>query len=365
MVGMLVEHRETLFAYLTAFDFVASTLVGGLFLLLVINAWRATWPVAFRRLLEAPLGGMAVLLVLFIPIALELGTLYSWVHPERIADPAERQVVALKLNYLKPHFFIGRAYLYLGLFWLLSELLRGRSLLQDGSTVDLSSSFLKRLSGPLLLPFFLAATFASFDWICSLLPSWSSAIFGFYWLAGGVVGALSLLTLCVRAVEVRGLIPIDRSHYYALGRCLFTAVAVWAYFAFFQFFLIWIANKPDEARWFVIRASSGWAGASMVIIVLAHFALPFVVLLPYAARRSPTVLTVMAVWLLLVHYFDGFWCIAPTLHPARFHFSWQDALMVPFVAGLTGLLALLRLRGRAVAAWNDPLYLAALEYRSR
>lgn len=366
IIGLLVDRRQTMFSFLSAYVFVASTAFGALFLLMVLCAWRATWPVAFRRLLEAQVAALPLVCVAFVPIALQLAVLYVWVHPERIGDSAVRHVVERKLAYLHAPFFIGRAAGYLALCLLVGELLRAWSLRQDVTPALAAPARMKALSAATLLPVTLAISFASFDWICSLAPSWSSSIFGFYWLAGGVVAALSLWILCVHAVDRRGLVPhIDRSHYYALGRCLFAAVLVWAYFAYFQFMLIWIADKPDEARWFVGRVAPGWRWASIAIIIVGHFALPFVMLLGYAAKRSPRLLAGVSAWLLLMHYLDGLWCVAPTLHPARFFVAWQDPLMLAFVGGLALTCAAWRLRGHAVAAWNDPVYLLALGYRSR
>ena len=48
----------------------------------------------------------------------------------------------------------------------------------------------------------------------------------------------------------------------------------------------------------------------------AHFVIPFFALLPYAVKQSARVLRAIAVWLLVAHYVDVHWLIAPRAAPA-------------------------------------------------
>ena len=126
----------------------------------------------------------------------------------------------------------------------------------------------------------LTLTFAAFDWIMSLEPAWFSSMFGIYYFAGGFVAAIALLVLLARAGERSGWLAgyLQPSHYYALGRMLLAFTIFWAYIAYFQFFLIYIADRPDEVRYFVRRGTGSWFGFAIVLAV-AHFALPFLLLL--------------------------------------------------------------------------------------
>src|SRR5262249_53071664 len=116
----------------------------------------------------------------------------------------------------------------------------------------------------------------------ALSPDWYSTMFGVYYFAGGFLAALALLVLILREVQLGGwLNELGQSHAYALGRLLLSFVIFWAYIAYFQYFLIWIANKPLEARWYVERSRAiGW------FLFFGHFVLPFFALLPYWPKQS-------------------------------------------------------------------------------
>ena len=60
----------------------------------------------------------------------------------------------------------------------------------------------------------------------------------------------------------------------------------WAYIAYAQGFIIWIANKPDEVPWYIARGAAQWGGVFAVLLV-GHFAIPFFVLLNKALKRRP------------------------------------------------------------------------------
>ena len=68
-------------------------------------------------------------------------------------------------------------------------------------------------------------------------------MFGVYVFAGGFLAALATVTLLVHFGARAGLLPgVGASHAYALGRLLLSFVIFWAYIAFFQFLIIWIAH---------------------------------------------------------------------------------------------------------------------------
>ena len=91
----------------------------------------------------------------------------------------------------------------------------------------------------------LSVTFASFDWIMSLEPHWSSSTFGMLVGSGAFIIALAFLTLVALLTRHSGLpgegSPADRFH--DLGSLLLAVVLFWAYIAFMQFLIIWEENS--------------------------------------------------------------------------------------------------------------------------
>jgi hypothetical protein len=152
------------------------------------------------------------------------------------------------------------------------------------------------------------------------------------------------------------------SHDYALGRVLFTFLVLWAYTAYFNYFITWIANKPSEVRWFVLRSIAPFRAVSLFTI-FGHFGLPFLVLITYAVKRRRRLLAFMGVWLLAAQYIEVHWLIAPQRGLPTV-FDWWDPVALLAVGGLSVAVALWAQRGRLLAAAFDPRFPEAVRYHS-
>jgi hypothetical protein len=189
-------------------------------------------------------------------------------------------------------------------------------------------------------------------------------MYGLYALSGGFVAAVGLLAIMVAAAQRAGwLVHVRRSHWYALGRLLFAFLIFWAYTGFFQYMLIWIANKPVEARFYIERIKPGDRWTSW-FLVYGHFLVPWLIMLSYFIKRHRATVTAMGAWLLACHYVDVHWLVgadrgAPT--PWR----WEDAPPLLVIGGLSVAFALWRQRGRLLTAYYDPDYVEGTHYESR
>jgi hypothetical protein len=338
--GFAVSPGATWFAWLFAWSAVLSTVMGTLIFLLICHAMSAVWPTAIRRLLEATIAVLPLLFVAFLPLLFGLDHLYPFTHL-----PHDH-----KRAWLNKPFFIGRSLGYLGVWCALAEVIRARS--RD-------KAVLKALSAASLPLVGLTLTFASFDWVMALSPDWFSTIFGVYYFAGGFIGALALVPILIAAARAH-FTRLGRSHFYALGRLLLAFTIFWAYIAYFQFFIIWIANKPVEARWYLDRVAGGFRAESW-LLGIGHFAVPFFILLSYQVKQRLSRLLPVAVWILVFHVVDSHWLIAP----ARRSFSVFDLTALAALAGWTVAFALWRQRGIALLPVGDPDLEAALAYESR
>ena len=95
----------------------------------------------------------------------------------------------------------------------------------------------------------------------------------------------------------------------------------WAYIAYFQFFLIWIANIPEEAPWYVLRMNGTWTPVSLAVL-FGHFIVPFFFLLPRNIKMRPRALMTIALWILGMHFVDLYWMTMPLFHPEGPAFHW-------------------------------------------
>jgi len=132
-IGVAIDPRQAFFSYLAAWVFAASVGVGALLWVQMAHALNAGWMVVLRRRAEDLLAAFPVLAVLFLPILLGLRTLYPWARPEGDWSEPVRAAVLPKLAWLNAPFFTVRAFVYLGAWTLVAELLRRYSREQDRS----------------------------------------------------------------------------------------------------------------------------------------------------------------------------------------------------------------------------------------
>jgi hypothetical protein len=361
-MGVLVDPKRALFSYLAAWIFAVSVLVGALLWVQIAHTLRAGWMIVLRRRAEDVLGALPIVAVLFLPIALGMSTLYPWARPEGAWSDALAEAMASKRGWLSGPFFGARTVLYLGVWTLVAELLRRHSREQDRSASPALVAKLRTIAVGSLPPVAFMLTFASFDWLMSLDPTWSSTVFGIYLFAGGFGGAVGLLCFVAFGPCPSRIEAATPEHSHALGRVMLTFVIFWAYIAFSQFFLVWIADLPSEVGWIKLRTTAGW-GAFAVALGLFHFVVPFFILLSRELKRRPRALAWMGVWLLVAHYVDMYWVVLPNAHP-EFRPHWLDLGTLLFVAGASTLVVLVRAGREPDMPLRDPRLASGLTYEA-
>jgi hypothetical protein len=362
--GFLMQPKIALFAYLSAYAWILSITLGALLFLMIVHAMGAKWPVAIRRVVEVIVGILPVAVVGFIPIAMSLEGIYPWAVATADHGPAFHEVVTHQRPYLNASSFLARAAVYFALWVGIGTALRRWSFRQDTAPYAHDQVRSRILSAVGLFPVALALTFASFDWLMSLTPAWYSTMFGVYWFAGGFLAAISLIVLLVAILQQGGMLEhVGRSHYYALGRLMLTFTIFWAYVAYFQLFLIWIADKPNEVLFYTLRSTTQWFPFSIVLAVV-HFVLPFFLLLSYRVKQSPKTLAPIAAWVLLAHWVDMEWLVMPAVRPNGPAIHWMDVAALICIAGASLAYGAFRLRGRCVVPKNDPALDDAFRYES-
>ncbi|HEY4184179.1 MAG TPA: hypothetical protein VGP07_03880 [Polyangia bacterium] len=365
VAGLWVDVTQVFFSWLIAYTWALTIVIGMAAFLMACHTMGATWPTALRRLGEATVAAMPLLALMVIPLLLGLSHLYPWMHPDAVTDPHTRELLRHKLPLMNRPFVVGRSAAYVIVWLVVCSGLRRLSLAMDGPQGRDRSARLQVFSAVLLPALAISGSWAAFDWLMSLSPDWYSTMFGLYVLAGGFLGALALLVILTVDAEIAGRLHGTRpAHHYALGRLLLAFTVFWAYVAYFQFFLIWIADKPIEARWYLDRVHGGYAWVSG-FLVFGQFLIPFFALLPYAIKWRGRGLRVIAWWLLFAHYVDVHWLIAPARGASAPVVHWLDAAALLCVGGFTVAFAVWRQRGHALAATSDPRYARALQYHSK
>jgi hypothetical protein len=362
--GWMSSPREMLYSYLVAFAYWCGIGFASILLLMIFHATHARWMTILRRPLEAMASAIVVAVVLVIPILVGLKELYSWVDPSPDLGREVLAKLAHKAPWLNVKFFIVRSVAYILFASLVGWRLYGLSLRQDreGGTELLTRQ--RRLSAGLLPFMAVAITFASFDWLMSLNPTWFSTIFGVYYFAGSFLSALSILAIVTWHANLKNVFGggMNVEHTHSIGKLMLAFVCFWTYIAFSQLLLIWIAGLPEETPFFITRFKEGWRGIG-VFLIFGHFFGPFGALLSRSLKRNPQRLVIVAIWILLVHYIDIYWLVMPTLYPDGWSFHWTQPLAYIGVGLVAVAVAVSRLRGRLPVPMRDPYLPESLRYR--
>lgn len=356
LVGWVASPRQFYFSYLVAWSFGLSLTLGALFFVLIQHLTRARWSVVVRRIPEALIVSFPLLAVLGIPLLFGMHDLYHWTHHELI-DPASPEfdpVIAGKAGYLNVPFFLARIAFYFIVWSYLSWRLYTTSIRQDVEGDPALTVRMRRMSAWGIALTAITTAFASYDVLMSLDPHWFSTIFGIYFFGGSFLSIMALMIVIARLYQRGGMLrqTISAEHYQDLGKFMFGFVVFWAYIAFSQYMLIWYGNLPEETVWYRHRLEHGWEYHSAALLVL-HFAVPFVVLISRWAKRMLPLLAFMAVWMLVMHWFDLHWIAMPVLHEhATFHILDFTSFL-----GLAGILVgvmIFRMSRHSLVPQRDP-----------
>jgi hypothetical protein len=320
---------------------------------------------------EASSRTLPFLALLFLPVVLGMGSLYTWTHPDHVQADA---ILQHKAPYLNTPFFLVRALIYFASWILLAWTLTRWSARQDDGDMGVNMK-LQRLSGAGLVIYAMTVTFAGIDWIMSLNPHWYSTLFGFLMMGGQGLAALSFTIIVATFLLKRGAMAdlFKPSHFHDLGKLMFAFVMLWAYFNFSQYLLTYSANLVEEIPYFVVRSSNGWQYLALFLVVF-HFAVPWLLLLSRDRKRNPYRLVWVAGWILLVRYLDLYMLIAPEFvatgenvhlaaeaHQSHLFVHWLDLAAPLAVGGLWLWMFFTQLAQRPLFAMRDPYLREALE----
>jgi len=362
-VGIAMNPRDGFFSYLTAFTYWGGISMASVILLMIFHATHARWVTILRRPIEAMSASVLLFLPLFIVLLVGMKYVYIWINPPESLGHEALKLIAGKVAYLNVKGFAVRGIVYLILAIFISQRLYGWSVRQDASgEIALTQKQRNLAAGG--LPFIaMAFTFAAFDWLMSLNPTWFSTIFGVYYFAGSFVSSLSVLAIVTskaRAANVFGGLMNDE-HTHNVGKLMLAFTCFWTYIAFSQLLLIWIAGIPEETPFYITRFSSGWAWMG-ILLILGHFFVPFGALLSRSLKRNPRQLAVVAGWILFIHFVDIYWLVMPSRDPQGFALRWTDITAFLGVGLLTVAFAITRLRGRLPVPVKDPYIAESIRY---
>ncbi len=355
-VGLLTDRAQFFQSYLVAWVFWTALTLGCLAILMLHHLTRGAWGLMIRRPVEAASRTLPLLSLLFLPLLLGLGEIYSWARPEASEDP----LIQHKAAYLNPFAFALRSLAFLAIWTLFAWALNRLSRRQDETADPGLFRRLQAVAAPGLVVFCLLSTFAAIDWLMSLDPHWYSSIFGVYFITGEGVAGFAFVSIVALYLSQRA--PLEGvlrpQHFHDYGKLLLAFVMLWSYMAVSQLLIIWSGNLPEETPWYLHRVEGGWKWVSIALI-LFNFLLPFLLLLSRDLKRNARALAVVAVLVLLMRWVDFYWLSAPTFHH---HLAphWLDLATLVGIGGVWTAVFCTELRKYPLLPIHDPYLEEAL-----
>ena len=332
-VGLFTNAERAWYSYLIADLFFLGLGIGATVFLVLHYLSGSGWFVLVRRVLEGLSNHLKVTTVTTLVLFFGLSYIYPWTDQAMMeAD----HFLHHKVGYFSTSFWGLRVLVFMGILVFFSTKILNNSLRQDSEGgVELRNKQ-KPLSAGFLVLFAPLFTVFVVDTIMSIDPKWFSTIFGVYVFVGFIQTATAVTIISIYFLKKGGNLKLVREdHLHDLGKYLFGWSIFWGYIAVSQYLLIWYANLPEETIFYLSRNVGNWTSLSL-LVPLTKFLLPFLLLLPRAAKRNINYLCGVALIVVFSEILDLMWMILPGLMPAGYSFHWLDAGLFLGFLGLFG-----------------------------
>ena len=315
-----------------------------MFFICVTTMAMGGWQVALRRVPEAissvvPILGMITFVILMAIVWGGRSDIYEWLDKEAVAKD---HILNGKKGFLNPVFFTVWSFITIFLWWLLGKKMRSMSLKSDTEgKMDHPTAKKWIWNNTVYASLFTVVftlTVAStipWLWLMSIDAHWFSTMYSWYTFASTFVSGMSLIALFLIYLKNRGELEyVSEEHLHDIGKFMFAFSVFWTYLWFSQYMLIWYSNQPEETLYFIQRIGTAQkAGPFKGIFffnLIVNFLCPLLILMKKGTKRNWTMVTFMAVLIILGHWVDFYQMVMPgTLH--------EKAELMPFEFGIAAL----------------------------
>jgi len=295
----------------------------GLFFVAIQYASQAGWSAGFIRIPESfgywlPFAGILAI-VLFFAAGSDI---FHWTHTDLYDESSSSfdEILNGKKGFFFwpasenpgfPIFWFARLIFFFGMWYWFFIKLRGLSLKEDLEGGSEHWTKARSISAWFLVFFGVSSSVAAWDWVMSIDTHWFSTMFGWYVFASWWVSGLALIVLFVVILKGKGLLSVvNANHIHDMGKFVFAFSIFWMYIWFSQFMLIYYANIPEEAIYFVERISTHYAAFYYVNLIL-NFLFPFLLFMTRNSKRQLIFVKIVAVIVLVGHWIDYFLMVTP------------------------------------------------------
>ena len=290
--------------------------LGGALFVTINSVTAAGWAVPFRRIAEAftsviPVAG-AIMVIILGAAVFHMNHLYHWAV-EGVTDPNNHNfdaIIAEKSGYLNGPFMIARVVIAVSIWTLFMRKIRSLSLMEDELGGLKSFKKIKTLSSAFLVVYAVSWAMTSWDLLMSIDAHWFSTIYWVYQFANSWVMALSAIAITAILLKRAGYLKIlNENHLHDIGKLMFAFSIFWTYIWLSQFLLIWYANLPEEAAYYLERFEG--FKPFFFLNLLINFVTPFLLFMMRDSKRKEGSVLVVASIILVGHWLDAWLGVMP------------------------------------------------------
>ena len=261
LAAVLVDPRGALTGWLAAAVLLQAVPLGALVLLATMRLVPGRWESELREPCEAAAGLWCFAALAFVPVLLGTGAIYGW--PRMWVENGFHRAWQGELP-----FVLRSAAWFAALAVIARSQVGGRA--SQGASVGALA--VMALGGSLL----------AMDWLMSLDMQFHASGFGLTLFAIEICVAYLVVAL-LRLARRRG--PGGRA---VLPSLFIMFLALWLYFQFLPFLIVWSGDLPENAEWYLSRNQGGWGWVLYAAGLLG--AIPLLAMLLPSVRRSPRAL---------------------------------------------------------------------------
>lgn len=320
---------------------------------------HAGWSVIVLRVLESigsylPVGGLVLVLIVVLNVTHQ-AHLYHWMDPELTKEGSEHYdlVLAGKKIFLNIPFYVIRTLIYVGgaTFFIMKLKAVSKKVDETKSREDYKKLYSWNVG---YIAFFGFASAAwAWDWLMSIDPHWYSTLYIWYTMVSCLTSAIAVTIIISVYLKKNGFLPqFNDNHLHDLGKFLFATSMLWTYMWFAQFMLYWYANIPEEVNYFLGRFEL--YTPTFLPMLIPNFVIPLLVMVSSSIKRNYTVVSTMALVVILGHWLDFFNMVMPGTVGPFWHIGLLEIGAFLFIIGLFVLTVMTALSKLKLISTGNP-----------
>ena len=345
--------------------------MAGLVFAAIANMTKSAWMRPLKRIAESFTVFLPLSFVLLLALWAGRYQLWTWMqNPAAVMRSTATADYTFKLWWLNEPFFWIRQFVILAVFNVLAWAYRRASLRPDelflagrrdaelNEAIERSQRRQIRLAPLIAVLYALLWTLHSWDMLMSLDWRAADTMLGGWEFTSGMLVAWALVNLYATWYRKHAYLDdvIGPQQYHDLGKLMFAFGIFWTYLMWSQFLPIWYGNLPDETPYVWLRVyHQPWRSLSLALPFMVWL-IPFWVLMPVKAKRSPWVSGAMALLILAGLWLERFVLVAPNLSPNEIPLGWVGLWMTLGLLSAFWLMTTRFLERHPVLPLTDPYF---------